>query len=370
VITALTKVNDALEKNPPDQKVWTTYRDDAQIPSQRVFAEYVDFLGGLALRDTGFDRGISQIAEELIRTYNTYKPKSAQQPAPMALPIRQEAVAKTLARIVRVGFPEWTVWALPFTAYEFWHAIAREDVDDPLRQELEKRKVLKPEEPIPSRFQTILGDAFATFTMGPAYPCSALYLLLNPLMAYAADPRSTRASRRSPRPDESPVRDDTRLCAMLEMLRLIGKQEETEGDEPPDVVLAQKFTETWSSAIQSAGVGAVTKQTQTDNEVAKTMVGALYTVLGKSHCEAVRISEWGKLPGLDHVLIDHPLAVGELRRVLNAIWKWRVSPSGTHDDEEIAEKVRMRILNKESGQTAAQSRHFGNVAPPRGVAAP
>ena len=145
----LTDLRPFLTQAQSDSVAWNKYRE-ARTQSQSIFAEYVDFLSGLALRDAGFDESISRIAEYLIRTYKTNQPPIYDW---MALPTTgREAVAKTLARIIRVGFPEWTVWALPFTAHAFWHVTARHDFDNDLP-------------PIPERFQTCLADAFATYTM-------------------------------------------------------------------------------------------------------------------------------------------------------------------------------------------------------------
>ena len=104
-------------KHPIDRVTWESFRQKAVEPSQAIFAEYVDLLGGIAIRDSRFEAGICKIADELIQSY---------QPSPSAkfpirtIPTRFHTMFTTLARIIRLSFPEWTVWALPLTAYEFW----------------------------------------------------------------------------------------------------------------------------------------------------------------------------------------------------------------------------------------------------------
>src|SRR5262249_23195233 len=148
----------------------------------------------------------------------------------LALPAtRHDAVAKTLARIVRVGFPQWTIWALPFTAHAFWHVIARHDFQKVLEQD---------DEPIPERFQTCLGDAFATFTMGPAYAYAAFYLLLSPLDADASK-------------NPSGVGDDTRAQAILEMLKWMS---DTDADIGYGDV-TKNLRSMWKTALAQAGAG-------------------------------------------------------------------------------------------------------------------
>jgi len=70
-LKALAFVTKSLGAMVPDAQAWHKYYYDAAIPSQAIFADYVDFLGGMALRDIGFDEGISRVAEDLIRTYKT-----------------------------------------------------------------------------------------------------------------------------------------------------------------------------------------------------------------------------------------------------------------------------------------------------------
>ncbi len=369
-ITALDKLKEELAANGPNADLWRRFRDKAFAPSQRIFAEYVYFLGGLALRDTGFDEGISRIAEDLIRTYKT---KSKPPYPPMALPVRKEAVARTLARVVRVGFPEWTVWALPFTAHEFWHAIAREDFDQALRDVLTEQKVIGENDRIPERYQNCLADAFATYTMGPAYAYSALFLLLTPLCAYAPPEQAPGEASTAEAADETPVGDDTRAKAILEMLRLLGGKY-TGADYSPYVGVSEELGKTWAAA-KAAAVPGDTARTEKDNGTAVSMVRALWKVLESCTCSPFLSSEWNQLPKLQHVLLDQPLAVGELRKVLNTIWKWRVSAQDKKDTDveanmdmdTVAERVRDRILKKPGVPTTVQSPHLGSAAPPKGV---
>ena len=334
-VKGLAELNKALALNVPDVEAWKKFRV-ASLRSQDIFAEYLDFLGGLALRDIGFDEGISRMAEDLIRTYKTNQPPSYPW---LALPAaRPDAVVKTLARIVRVGFPEWTVWALPFTAHAFWHVIARDDLDDVVLQETTL-------EAIPERLQTCLADAFATYTMGPAYAYAAFYLLLNPLDAYAANPAvaaDTAALR---------VGDDTRAQAILAMLV---SMDDTSADNEYQTI-ALNLGSMWASAMEQVAAGERTAQTATDNAAVALLVAALGNVLGKCQCASFPSSHWDQMETLDQVLVDRPLQILELRSVLNSMWRARVDPA-TKDVKSIEDKVRNRIMKKkESSQGAAQS---------------
>ncbi len=103
--------------------------------------------------------------------------------------------------MVRVRFPEWTIWTLPFAAHEYGHVvlkefsrldkIIREEVDkwletDPEFQALpaDKQDIEKNDGPLQQRatsyVKEFLADAFATYLMGPAYAFPAILLRFDP----------------------------------------------------------------------------------------------------------------------------------------------------------------------------------------------
>src|ERR1051325_10903955 len=95
------------------EKAWKEY---AEIIAQQnrlfKFSEYVDVLGGLALRDAGLDEGVCLIADELMQSCGQIGKTNWNA---LTIPANQETV--TLARSIRMGFPEWTLWAVPLTAH-------------------------------------------------------------------------------------------------------------------------------------------------------------------------------------------------------------------------------------------------------------
>jgi hypothetical protein len=321
-------IQKALTNGPATVAVWQQY-GDASLKSQDIFAEYVDFLGGMALRDIGFDEGISRTAEDLIRTYTTNQPP--QYPW-LALPgARREAVARTLARIVRVGFPEWTIWALPFTAHAFWQVIARYDFA-PL--------LTLGGQPVPERFQGCLGDAFATFNMGPAYAYAAFYLLLSPLEAYA-------------QPGAATAGDDSRARAILEMLLAMSKGD-TEAEPPGYSNVATSLKDMWTAALTQAGAGLPTPDTDSDNKAIPELVASLLRLLADCDCSSFTSVQWDQVESPDQLKVNRPVQIGELRGVLNGMWKARVDPA-TKDIPDLATKIRDRILKKKTAQGGAPS---------------
>ena len=155
---------------------WTEYSDRLYTSSERLFHEYVNLVSGVALRDTGFDRGIARLAEDLLKpggtigsfTWNT-----------LTIPAREDALAVTAARIVRLGFPEWTIWTLPLAAYELGSNYA--DSDKKVAERIDGLGGDKDE------LFVLVADAFATYFLGPAYACAAILMRLNPAQAFSGN---------------------------------------------------------------------------------------------------------------------------------------------------------------------------------------
>ena len=353
-VTSLESVEDGLKLGDGNTELWRKYREQAYDPSQQVFSEYVEFLGGLALRDTGFDRGISQLADELIQTYKTNK--VALFPL-LAIPARQQAVAMTLARIIRVGFPEWTIWALPFTAHEFWHIVARKDLDTGLRREIkilsDQKKYLEEgasevaeslSQNVDQRLQVCLADAFATYTMGPAYAYSAVVLLLSPWHALSSSKQS--------------VADDTRARAIFQMLECMdGKA--SEGDVPPYRSVRSDLQLAWDAAVEQSNPSedeAALKRCESERLEVSVLIKALWNKLDEANCAPFLISHWAAIQDWPDKLLagkeqEILLPAGvELRHVLNAVWLARIAPNRcslqklTDDSQLLSDRVRRDAL--------------------------
>jgi hypothetical protein len=159
-----------------------------------VFQEYVDVAGGLSLRGNGMDEQFCAMADWLSDHWN----RVIGLPYWFSIPARDEARLMTHI-IVPVGFPEWTIWAVPLFAHEvgrifvdkektlqgFTVAQARGLSADKAgtsggTAKTQARPTRKRVEARQARIRTYLADAFATYVMGPAYACASLLLKLDP----------------------------------------------------------------------------------------------------------------------------------------------------------------------------------------------
>ena len=93
--------------------------------SRWISQECLEFIAGLAFRDKKLDEQICQIADALIESYAE---ASGKEPS-LAVPSSQESLSRTLGRIVRLRFPEWTIWTLPLVAHEYGHVVIPDVLD-------------------------------------------------------------------------------------------------------------------------------------------------------------------------------------------------------------------------------------------------
>jgi len=143
---------------------------------QPLWAEHIEAVAGLVLRDDRFDSGLSKHCDQIVdlcrktpfglkKTLNVLG--------------RDQAILKDVNWAVFLRFPAWTIWALPLVAHEFWHAASREL---PSSKSLAFRlgKFAKWDEtwkdPI---MQDCLADAFGTYVIGPAYAFGCVLLILD-----------------------------------------------------------------------------------------------------------------------------------------------------------------------------------------------
>ncbi len=90
------------------EEAWKQYAGKVR-ESQPVFKEYFDFLGGLALRDTYVDWGAYLIADKLL--LQQWADETDTKWRSLTIPAREEPLETGLARMIRQGFPYWTIWA-------------------------------------------------------------------------------------------------------------------------------------------------------------------------------------------------------------------------------------------------------------------
>lgn len=232
------------------RKGWGLYNEIYQ-QSQDIFEECLTFIGGLTFRERGLDECICMIADDLIR--DCARQSTGRAWESLTVPALRETVDKTIARIIRLRFQEWTIWTLPFTAHEFGHVVISDEVelkgfieqeiekllagsDSYLRHLLENKDAEQARNCARFRLNEFLADAFATYTMGPAYACAAILLRFNPASAY----------------DESTTQpgDARRVRIVMEMLKQMNVRA---GKLSPYKEVIDYLDKKWNGALDRVG---------------------------------------------------------------------------------------------------------------------
>lgn len=309
---------------------WRDYQQRLQGHSDLLFGEYVDVLRGLALRETGLDEGICRIAEMLLEICGHVGLVHWDS---LTIPARRAAMAMTVAQLIRLGFPEWTLWALPLAAYELAHVVVSEHTElDSYRQ-----RQTEVEGVDGRHLDNCLADAFASYTMGPAYACAALLLRFDPT---------------------APL-DVERAEIILGMLERV----EANARRASYREILDLLRQEWSAALQQAEVEPIsTEVLESLERWADDFVSLFQKAYGVASV-AYSDSSWALALDWAAKLADPEPDIGtiptgaDLRDVLNAAWLCRVrnTSAGRADPDPILENakaLRDRVLNPAAGPPA------------------
>jgi len=271
--TLAKKVKDASIQQTP----WAYYREQVRGACDELFAQYVDLVGGIALRDQGLDRSVSSHADVLVALLlESFGGRGA-----LAVPSRHAPEALIQAQHVRIPLPPgWTLWSLPLVARGVGELLLRD-----------LNGLASPH---------LLPDVFGTFVMGPAYAFAAILFELDPSVDH----------------------DQQRAGVILDTMRCIDEHD----DNRRFSGLAGEIQAEWASA--SAALNAKMPGT---TAVGEDGFEDLFDRV-RTRCEnAAYLAEdrWDVVEELSENLGDKLSgtvnAGAELRDVLNAMWlaRWR-----------------------------------------------
>jgi hypothetical protein len=222
----------------------------------------------------------------------------------LTIPWHREYVSAALTRMIRLGYPEWSIWTLPLTAHEFGHVVECKNAE--LIKFIDEQVARGQSQ---SHLYDYLGDAFATYTMGPAYACAAILLRFDPSSAHVYS-------------DESPA-PIKRVHVVFSMLMRLNDKESS---MQPYAGIVEILRTEWNAALlQAAQISAL------DDETTKRLddcVAFMWNFLDPNRRlnppNSVSIREWTSK------LLEHGgntievYGTEELRDVLNAAWACRV----------------------------------------------
>jgi hypothetical protein len=343
------------EINQLMEKAWRDYNEIMSEQSQLIFSDYVEFLGGLALRDAGLDEGICRIADELIRSCGSV---GRTQWSALTIPASQEAV--TLAASIRMRFPEWTIWAVPLTAHELGEVVIKDNPNlekDILTHYPGSEKKTKKNR---HHMRVYLNDAFATYVMGPAYACAAILLRFNPRAAYQDKIKNPA--------------DAKRAHVVLSMLRKMFEFKEDPNVVPPYGDILEKLKAGWDAALAQTQTQPPPATLNPDLEILEQWTDHLLAELNRAYANSLYQGRlWTSTREALELLLsdedpgDKLKGNEEWKDVLNAAWACRVN--NVDDSQKIAKKAEelwQRIVQKKSetqGSRVSPSGFAANIVP-------
>jgi hypothetical protein len=315
VVEELNGIRSIVGPPPEPVETWKSLRSAGYDKTEATFTSFVELLVGAALRDTGLDEKIGHFADQLLGTANCKL---------LALPTGQQGPSQqTLARafqgIIRVAFPEWTIWTLPAAALEYWKVSGLAEAEPTLKVNLASLPA-KDRDSVQADHKEFLGDAYATYTMGPAYACYTIGLRLAP--------------------ESEP--DQLRACMALTMLEEMGNA--ANPASPPYADVSRLLLDSWNAARTQLGRQPLELASPA---AGKDPIAASVRVLVRSlrrtlelttsikfgveiwneiHNQSDQKESWVTLllrEGGSRIKVPQG---ADLRHLLNAVWLARVSP--------------------------------------------
>ena len=183
--TVLNRI-EALRKELADGKapreVWNELRELHHHSCRALFADYVDLLSGMVLRDTHLDDEVCAITDDFLADLASPR---------LVLPGRRSELPTVFKDLVKIGFPEWTIWDVPLAAHHTgtWKAVLTLPTQPKLRELLPDRS--------DEVRQCLFADIYATRVAGPAYACAMLLLHLDPASAAVPKPHAATDHERA-----------------------------------------------------------------------------------------------------------------------------------------------------------------------------
>jgi hypothetical protein len=238
-------------KEKPLATKWIEYGCLRETGDQ-VYREFLEIVGGVAIRKREIDEKICLVAQELVR--------GALDPPSMTIVVLGNSRVPNLSRLMRIRFSDRTVWTLPLTAHQFAHLMLEDHKDDlkdfilrkaeaevgpaspdtalaaadpeSRRRQIARNKSL---EAVRIRWEQMIADCIAVFIVGPCYAGSAVMFQFSPVATSAET--------------EGWTHDIERAHVCLEMLRALDKQ----ADDSPYGEFIQWLEQLWAQMLADAG---------------------------------------------------------------------------------------------------------------------
>jgi hypothetical protein len=300
----------------PGSGAWHALRK-IRLDCDRLFSECLGFLAGVLVRSAEVDEGTCAVADALL---NKLQERTGIGWSRVTI-LGDETLFDRVAGIIRLRFPEFSVWGLPASTHEFGHVVARElRTASVLEDDIATRPIQDIVDAegggsIEGHLHELFADMFATYVHGPAFLCRSVLLSLDPARAW-------EHGKTHPMP-----------AMRVHVMRMT--LERMDGGDFKDV--STRIGETWSAAL--ASVGEPTELEDRLDEPTRVRLEQwlekFFGLLGSELPKKARYGTWDHARQLwlgleaahdsQNLLADlRPREGSEVPDVLNAAWLYRL----------------------------------------------
>lgn len=274
--------------------LWREYDRLSTERCEPLFVDYVDFLGGLTMRDNRLDERIGELAETFVQELGALR---------LAIPARGPVGPGVLPVLMKLGFPEWTLWDVPLGAHE---VTLRQATTSPISDWLKTVELGSRGE---AHRAVLFADISAAYAVGPAYACATVLLRLRPDRSGTSDAPS----------------DVERAYVIFQLLRRV----QAEGQLAVDVELACDY---WASAATELGG----TDRPADHQALDEFVAAAHTVLNNrpGYGPDRREAAVNRFKSVLNPEGENATYAGTVVDLLNAVWSAWLRKEGTPNEIE------------------------------------
>lgn len=226
---ALDGIRSDFERDGSSAGTWTALRSWRE-ESAELFEESLAYVEGALMREHSVAAEVCELADALLEDLSdrTLVPWSR-----FTVLAGGEYVDR-LAGVVRVRFPEASIWTLPMAAHEFGHTAIAHWGREMLMRAAAETAALPGGPAGRAHLEEHAADAFASWVTGPAFPLACLHLRFDPAAATEDDRTHPSVLRR-----------------MHVILRVLDGMRARAGPLAP--VPAEELRAAWTDALVAAG---------------------------------------------------------------------------------------------------------------------
>jgi hypothetical protein len=331
---ALQRLAQRINADESQSGSWTDLREERERCAS-LAREYLAFAEGEFARQVRLDGGLLRVADALIAELGRRIKINWD---PLTILAETEWYGEE-AQIIRLRFPEVSIWNLPVAIHEFGHfagprlGVRKEvgrfwELHYPLQDILRREFTSGPVQW--SRMHELFADAFTVFLTGPAYACVCMLIRFDPTAAGVDGPTHPSNVKR-----------------VHMMLRILEKMDQ-EVDSASYAGVLRQLRERWRASVAEASEADPQDISALEAQVANGLeatVDEMWQLL-QDILSAQRYGGMTNAQRLKSTLYGRTLAQPEasvtLADVLNAAWLCRLDH--WDDDRDVATKIGTQAL--------------------------